>query len=449
MFNTISIMDLASSFCAIIALIVLIAGWRGRFTNPIKYTIAGLFVLTLFHDFTNFLEWGGIANIFGAEYYIEILVPVLWFLVVYFFSQDTTTHRLLEAMNRYKTLFAAAGEAIFIVDVTNPIGPKFVDCNNATLRVFGCDTKEDVIGKSPQDFSPPVQPGGISSKQRVAEVGRRAFEGEKLTFEWKHMRLDGTIFDAEVRLNRIELDNNFYVLAMVHDITDRKKIENLKNTIVRDVSHTLKSPLAVVKMACAMMEKGIEKGNMENVQRGQQIAKDNIDRAVKDIENILKMASLEGAGPMGIGESISLKDLFKEIIGDMPSYLANKPIELVINISLESDKVFGFESDLRMLFENLLENAYKFTEKGKISVNAKLNGSTVDITVSDTGCGIRDENIDRVFEKFYKRHSAMEGIGLGLSICKEIINRNEGKIKISSDGENKGTTVVISLAKGE
>ncbi|MDH3890841.1 MAG: PAS domain S-box protein [candidate division Zixibacteria bacterium] len=128
---------------------------------------------------------------------------------------------LRESESRHRTLFEAAGDAIFIIQVTDE-GPRFIDCNPKTLEIFGC-TREQMIGKSPINFSPPTQPDGTDSEKRVGEIAVAAMAGESLRFEWVHCQHDGTAFDAEVTVNRLDLAGGNYLQAMVRDVTERKQ----------------------------------------------------------------------------------------------------------------------------------------------------------------------------------------------------------------------------------
>lgn len=453
MFNVISTLDFATCLFSIAAIIIVLRGWRNNdLSEGVKFTLLGLITLTYFHDFTNFLEWSGINYALEVEYYIEILGPVLWFLVFYLFSQCILRETLERAMRRYRTLFEAAGESILIADISKEKGARFVDCNDATLKIFGCDKREDILGKSPEDFSPEKQPDGKVSYEQVIEVGKRTLSGNPQFFEWVHLRPDGTPFDAEISLTPIELEDKIHILAITRDITDRKKIQQMKNTLIRDVSHTLKSPLAVVKMACSMIEKGITTSNMEIAKRGREIAEENIAKAAKDVDNILRMASFEASESVSITENkevIPLKGLLEGIASGMYHFCTEKGLEIDVDIPDGADKVLALPNDCKLLFENIMDNACKFTKKGRVAVTSRLNGSFVDVDITDTGCGIDSNNIDKVFEKFYKRHPTVEGMGLGLSICKEIVTRNSGSIKIYSEGRDKGTKVVVSLLKGE
>ena len=131
-----------------------------------------------------------------------------------------TQEALQESEERYRTLFETANDAIFIMD-----GDIFVTCNKATVRMFGCDRKNDIVGRKPWDFSPPIQPDGQESKAKASALVKAALSGQIQHFEWTHMKKDGTLFDAEVSLNKLTLDGQVFLQAIVRDITERKQAE--------------------------------------------------------------------------------------------------------------------------------------------------------------------------------------------------------------------------------
>lgn len=128
--------------------------------------------------------------------------------------------RLRDSNARYRTLFESAGDSIFLMQ-----GECFIDCNPATLKMFGC-SREQIIGQPPYRFSPDFQPDGRPSKDKALEKITSAFKEGTPTFEWQHCRYDGTPFDAEVTLNAVEIGGKPHLLATVRDVSERKDAKN-------------------------------------------------------------------------------------------------------------------------------------------------------------------------------------------------------------------------------
>ncbi len=126
---------------------------------------------------------------------------------------------LRESESKYKALFDGARDAIFIMN-----NACFLDCNQATRKIFGV-TADQIIGSSPSDFSPEFQSDGELSAQKAQRFIQAALDGEPQLFDWVHRRFDGTPFHAEVGLNRIMLKGNWYLQAIVRDMTRRKQAE--------------------------------------------------------------------------------------------------------------------------------------------------------------------------------------------------------------------------------
>lgn len=127
---------------------------------------------------------------------------------------------LKSSEKKYRKLFETANDAIFMMTAD-----KFVDCNPQTLKMFGCATKADIIGHHPSEFSPEFQPDGKRSTTQARRLINAALDGKSQHFYWKHTKLDGSLFDAEVSLNKLVLEGEEYLQAIVRDVSPQKEVE--------------------------------------------------------------------------------------------------------------------------------------------------------------------------------------------------------------------------------
>ncbi|HHL52665.1 MAG TPA: PAS domain S-box protein, partial [Flammeovirgaceae bacterium] len=129
---------------------------------------------------------------------------------------------------KYRTLFSSANDAIFLMNESI-----FIDCNPKTLEIFACNSREDIIGTSPIDFSPEFQPDGQLSKTKAIEKIKAALAGKPQVFYWKHIKKNGEAFDAEVSLNVFTIDNTKFIQAIVRNISDQMQL--MRNNEVQKV----------------------------------------------------------------------------------------------------------------------------------------------------------------------------------------------------------------------
>ncbi|MEO0293285.1 MAG: ATP-binding protein [candidate division WOR-3 bacterium] len=237
------------------------------------------------------------------------------------------------------------------------------------------------------------------------------------------------------------------VVITLHEITEKKKTELMKKDFISNVSHELRTPLTAIKGFVETLletQKGDGKRYLEIIRK-------QTDRLINIVKDLLRLSELEEIeeGKIKIDFSqVDLKKLIKDVLSIYEKEMKDKGLRLVVSIDRSVSKIKGDPFKLEQLFMNLIENAIRYTDKGEIKINARREKRAIVIEVSDTGIGISEEHLPRIFERFYvvdkSRSREYGGTGLGLSIVKHIVQLHQGEIRVESK-KNKGTKFTIIL----
>ncbi len=241
-------------------------------------------------------------------------------------------------------------------------------------------------------------------------------------------------------------DGKWLVAEFNIDITQRKRIEEMKENLIRDVSHELKTPIANAKMAVEMGERAMASRDLGRILRAHKMVSENIDRTKNDIDTIMKAFAL-GQKQVLKKQRISIKKAMNEVLRVYMKEIKSKKLKIRTAFGPIADKLIADKANFRVILSNLIDNAVKFTDKGTITLTSSSKGKNIEISVSDTGKGMSRESLERIFERFYKASSAMPGVGLGIPICEQIVEKCGGSIEVFSAGPGKGTRVVVTLPK--
>lgn len=224
--------------------------------------------------------------------------------------------------------------------------------------------------------------------------------------------------------------------------SDLSKSEILKSDFISNVSHEIKTPVAVIKNYSVLLEKESDPEKRAQYRRELVRASNRLSNLVG---NILKLNKLENQELIVEKKAFRLDGALEEAIVAFESQIEKKELEL--ECDLEEISIVSSESHLEIVWNNLISNAIKFTEKGgKIGVSCKWVDGMATVEISDTGCGIDAETGKHIFDKFYQgdtSHSG-EGNGLGLALVKRVIDTLGGEISVKSE-LGKGTTFTVRL----
>ncbi|MEW6087141.1 MAG: PAS domain-containing sensor histidine kinase [bacterium] len=350
---------------------------------------------------------------------------------------------LRESEEKFRNLTEQLPNQIFI----NKKG-KIVYINKICEKIMGYSREEFY---SPGfDFRKLIAP---ESRELVEKAFIRHMKGYNVPpYEYSLITKEGKRIEAILATKLITYEREKAILGIMTDITERKQIEHIKNTLIRDISHDLKTPVAIAEMAVDVFKAGLEFNKIDQIKKAYRIISENLKKLHKDIDNILELFALETKDNKILKKrktKVSLKSVFDNIIKRSRYLLDKKKIGLEINIPQYANFVRAEKNDISVIMQNIIDNAIKFTNKGGIFVSGRIVKDYIEISIKDTGCGIEAKDISRVFDKFYKRHAAVEGSGLGLTICRELVEINKGQIEIESKGRNHGTTVIVRLPKNK
>lgn len=227
---------------------------------------------------------------------------------------------------------------------------------------------------------------------------------------------------------------------------------NILKQFTEDATHELKTPLATIEACVDNMEEEYKED--KNLAARLAVIKRSTGRMNKLVEDLILLIQL-GNPSLASGfttfQSLSINRLVHQVLDDFEFRLMEKQIAVETDLG-DKLQLNGEESKLRRLLDNLLENALRYTDNGgSIKIFARARGNYLNLKITDTGIGIPEESLAKIFDRFYRvdkaRSRAQGGVGLGLAIVKGIVDMHQGNISIQSEVD-KGTTISVTLPMG-
>ena len=266
-------------------------------------------------------------------------------------------------------------------------------------------------------------------------------------------RKDGSIFPLEVTVSEMWVEGERFFCGVMRDITERKKLDRMKDEFVSTVSHELRTPLTSIRGSLGLLASGKIGEFPDKIKNLLNIANDNSRRLLFLINDLLDMEKLASGKMEFEYKPLEVTEFLKEAIEVNQGYGAQYNVNFVIVDPQEETIIYADRNRMMQVLSNLLSNAAKFSPEGSsVEVSAKPYNENIRIEVTDKGNGIPPEYQSQIFERFTQVDSSstrhVGGTGLGLNIAKAIVEKHCGTIGFISNPEG-GTTFYVDLPKLE
>ncbi len=345
------------------------------------------------------------------------------------------THELTAERAHFQNIFDHASDGIILID---PADTTILEANRAAEGIFGF-SKTELLKMKLASLEISEDANLAQSLGRVMGSG-----GESAMFEGRFRTKSLQNVDVLVHARSFPAKGKNLIEAIVRDITERKKIQEMKDTILQDVAHELKTPMSKVAMSVDLMERNLSDHDRSAYARFFDICHRSVSRLQHTIDGILNLSRLEAQTLKVEAEVFVAQDLLMTVMEELGVFAQRKGLALVNLLPREPLYLKGDMEMIRRLFVNIIHNAIKFTNHGSVTVLAEEDKyKLVKISVKDEGIGLEPEDLKKVFTRFYQKNPTYEGCGIGLTIAQKIVSLHSGVIWAESGGPNRGTTMHI------
>ena len=355
-----------------------------------------------------------------------------------------------------QAVFASMGDAVFIIDFKNRA---ILDCNTAAENMFDY-SRDELLGQTTEFLY-------VDEKEfhQIGVMAEHALEcNGTFRTDYRMRSKDGTVLDVEIVVKEMDpvIGWRGGVVSVIRDISVRKKeekerlklIEELEKrneeleTFTYTISHDLKSPLVTIGGFAGQLREDFESGNTNNVREAIDFIESSTQRMAILINNLLHLA--RSGKVIDEPQSVDLIQIAGEVV---ESIQTNKETcRIRFNLPDDMPSAYGDPARLKEVFQNLLENAIKFTDtqtNPEIEITIKPEGGKATCFISDNGTGIPSEFQEKVFGLFERLDPSKDGSGIGLAIVRRIIKEHGGKVWVESSNPSDGTTIGFTVPLDE
>lgn len=379
---------------------------------------------------------------------VSLLIASLWGILADR-QRRKADERWRTARERYRRVFEHSRDAVV---VTNPEG-QLIDANAAAVHLYGYTDLASMAGRNVREVY--LDPG---ERKRLLEIlETEGFVRSHETYQ-RNRQGDLLVIQGTTTALRNSYGKVDYLLSILRDVTHVRQARADKEALLEElaaknndlqrftttVSHDLKSPLITIRGFLGFLEKDLENKNTERITRDLDRIVQAVEQMAQVLDDLLDLSRLGGGGV--VPEKLSVS----EVVSEVENLLVGKSLELGVRIEkeLEVETVIADRKLIRLIFQNLIDNAIKFSadaEDATVQVVARARGGKLVCSVRDHGIGIPPEHQEKIFDLFERLDTKAAGTGIGLANVRRAVELQYGDIWVESAGVGKGATFHFTL----
>ncbi len=399
-------------------------------------------------------------------------------------SEKDIMNRALEKLNATIRMHAAAirkeHELTKLMLDATPLASRLwdsdynlIECNEASVKLFGVKSKREYIERH-FEFAPEYQPCGVSTREKTRALVREAFEKGICRDELMYRMPDGSPLPAEVTLVRVPYGDDYVVAAYSRDLREQvqmmseikeasaqleealeeaRRANSAKSDFLARMSHEMRTPLnAIIGLSEISLGGSLDEETQLNLEK----IYNSGSTLLSIVNDILDISKIQSGNFAILPDKYDIPSLVNDSILQNVLRIGSRPIRFNLNIDENMPaRLLGDELRIKQIINNLLSNAFKYTEEGtvELGLSGERDGETVWLTirVSDTGIGIQKEHLGKLFADYTQfgatSYHQADGTGLGLAITKKLTEMMDGEISVESEF-GKGSVFTVRLRQG-
>jgi PAS domain S-box-containing protein len=368
---------------------------------------------------------------------------------------------IIAEKQRLAAILDGSGDGVMILDADQRV----MRLNSTLSRMTGW-ISEYTLGRRHEDMIRWAKPEPAITLEKAIEQGWpynvEDEKGEKtpldhtpttLYVEGDIERLDGLTLSVGIAYAPLFFKDGSLrnIIANVRDITRFREAEEMKSTFISVISHELKTPVALIKGYAGTLRRDDAEWDLETMRRGLNIIEEEADRLTELIENLLMASKLQVEGMIRLEiDEVALDKLIRASVERFQTQTTKHTFAL--DFPPDFPVIVGDPRRMRQVIDNLISNAIKYSPVGgEVRIGGRFDEDNVEIFVADEGIGIRADEAERIFERFYRSDDSLSrsapGTGLGLYLARAIIEAHGGEIRAASQPERKGSIFTITLPR--